>query len=286
MPALDKPEVRIAIIDDERAHLDELNRLIVGHEYLWAGPDLVQPKVKLFDASVVSKLELDIRSGILEFDIIISDIFLGSSPCNGVTLYEALKPLSSKREFLLLLVTQRPDDEARKIRASIEQEQDREEVPWTKVWKKPTGPLRGDEVSPGDWAHMVGHAIRQYRDVAWRKTWIPSSIEDDLFTVLAESTVADVAKVCNWLRRKRARGLPTFVIVVGDSGTGVERVARLIHQALQGFRHPMDGMGWQYLKSVRQLLVGNEDSALRDAFENCTHPCMRRHPIVLSESPT
>src|ERR1700687_733261 len=46
----------------------------------------------------------------------------------------------------------------------------------------------------------------------------------------------------------------------------------------------MDGMGWQYLKSVRQLLVGNEDSALRDAFEKCTRPCMRRHSIVLSES--
>jgi hypothetical protein len=43
-------------------------------------------------------------------------------------------------------------------------------------------------------------------------------------------------------------------------------------------------MGWQYLKSVRQLLVGNEDSALRDAFETCTRPCMRRHPIVLPES--
>jgi hypothetical protein len=46
----------------------------------------------------------------------------------------------------------------------------------------------------------------------------------------------------------------------------------------------MDGMGWQYPKSVRQLLVGNENSALRDAFEKCTRPCMRRHPIVLSES--
>jgi hypothetical protein len=47
----------------------------------------------------------------------------------------------------------------------------------------------------------------------------------------------------------------------------------LLHQALQGLRHPMDGMGWQYLKSVRQLLVGNKDSALRDAFEKCTRPC-------------
>ncbi|PNE09991.1 MAG: hypothetical protein CR217_16820, partial [Beijerinckiaceae bacterium] len=54
-------------------------------------------------------------------------------------------------------------------------------------------------------------------------------------------------------------------------------------QVLQGFRHPMDGMGWQYLKSVRQLSVGNEDSALRDAFEKCTRAC-NRHPIVLSES--
>ena len=43
-------------------------------------------------------------------------------------------------------------------------------------------------------------------------------------------------------------------------------------------------MGWQYLKSVRQLLVGNKDSALRDAFEKCTRSCMRRHSIVLSES--
>jgi hypothetical protein len=46
----------------------------------------------------------------------------------------------------------------------------------------------------------------------------------------------------------------------------------------------MDGMRWQYLKSVRQLLVGNEDLAFRDAFEKCTRPCMNRHPIFLSES--
>src|ERR1700732_2918758 len=68
----------------------------------------------------------------------------------------------------------------------------------------------------------------------------------------------------------------------GDERAGPRRV--LLHQALQGFRHPMDGMGWQYLKSVRQLLVGNEDSALRDAFEKCTRACMHRHPIVLSEN--
>ncbi len=36
--------------------------------------------------------------------------------------------------------------------------------------------------------------------------------------------------------------------------------------------------------NVRQLLVGNEDSALRDALEECTHPCMRRQPIILSQS--
>src|ERR1700732_4958132 len=68
----------------------------------------------------------------------------------------------------------------------------------------------------------------------------------------------------------------------GDEWAVRRRV--LLHQALQGFRHPMDGMGWQYLKSVCQLLVDNEDSALRDAFEKCTRACMRRHPIVLSES--
>src|SRR5262249_7631357 len=74
---------------------------------------------------------------------------------------------------------------------------------------------------------------------------------------------------------------------LADGERGEERAVRrrvLLHQALQGFRHPMDGMGWQYLKSIRQLLVGNEDSALRNAFEKCTHPCMRWHPIVLSES--
>src|SRR5271165_5440759 len=41
-----------------------------------------------------------------------------------------------------------------------------------------------------------------------------------------------------------------------------ERAVRcrvLLHQALQGFRHPMDGTGRQNLKSLRQLLVGNRD---------------------------
>src|SRR5216683_288719 len=43
-------------------------------------------------------------------------------------------------------------------------------------------------------------------------------------------------------------------------------------------------MGWQDLKSVRQPLVGNEDSALRDALEECAHPCLRRQSIVLSQN--
>ena len=74
---------------------------------------------------------------------------------------------------------------------------------------------------------------------------------------------------------------------LADGQRGDERAVRrcvLLHQALRGFRHPMDGMGWQYLESVRQLPVGNEDSALRNAFEKCTRACMRRHPIVRSES--
>jgi hypothetical protein len=74
---------------------------------------------------------------------------------------------------------------------------------------------------------------------------------------------------------------------LADGERGDERAIRrrvLLHQALQGFRHPMDGMGWQYPKSVRQLLICNEHSALRDAFEKCTRPCMRRHPIVLSKN--
>jgi hypothetical protein len=44
----------------------------------------------------------------------------------------------------------------------------------------------------------------------------------------------------------------------GDERAIPRRV--LLYQALKGFRHPMDGMGWQYPKSVCQLLVGNRDS--------------------------
>src|SRR5208282_6694013 len=58
-----------------------------------------------------------------------------------------------------------------------------------------------------------------------------------------------------------------------------ERAARcrvLLNQAPQGFRHPMDGMGWQDLESLCQLLVGNGDLAPREVFEECAHSCMRR----------
>src|SRR5436853_2999676 len=36
------------------------------------------------------------------------------------------------------------------------------------------------------------------------------------------------------------------------------------------------------MKSLRQLLVGDGGLALRDVFEECAHPGMRRQPIVLS----
>src|SRR5258705_8729268 len=74
---------------------------------------------------------------------------------------------------------------------------------------------------------------------------------------------------------------------LADGERGDERAVRrriLLHQALQGFGHLMDGMGWQDMKSLRQLLVGNEDSALRGALEECACPCMRRQPIVLAQS--
>src|ERR1700716_1103352 len=74
---------------------------------------------------------------------------------------------------------------------------------------------------------------------------------------------------------------------LADGERGDERAVRrrvLLHQALQGFGHLMDGMGWQDIKSLRHLLVGKEDSALRGALEECAYPCMRRQPIVLSQS--
>src|SRR5580704_15941109 len=51
-----------------------------------------------------------------------------------------------------------------------------------------------------------------------------------------------------------------------------ERAVRccvLLHQALQGFRHLMDGLGWQNLKSLRQLPVGNGNSALGKVLKEC-----------------
>ena len=74
---------------------------------------------------------------------------------------------------------------------------------------------------------------------------------------------------------------------LADGKRSDERAVRrrvLLHQALQGFGHLMDGMGRQDIKSLRQLLVGKEDSALRGALEECAYPCMRRQPIVLSPS--
>src|SRR6266446_7870929 len=81
-------------------------------------------------------------------------------------------------------------------------------------------------------------------------------------------------------RRKAATRL-------ADDECGDERAVRrrvLLHQALQGFRHLMDGIGWQDLNSLRQLLVGNGDSTLREVLEECAYPCMRRQRIVLSQS--
>jgi len=43
-------------------------------------------------------------------------------------------------------------------------------------------------------------------------------------------------------------------------------------------------MGELDLKSLRQLLVGNGDSALRDVLEECAGLCMRQQPIVRSQS--
>src|SRR5580700_6858674 len=74
---------------------------------------------------------------------------------------------------------------------------------------------------------------------------------------------------------------------LADGERGDERAVRpriLLHQALQGFGHLMDRMGWQDIESLRHLLVGKEDSALRGALEECAYPCMRRQPIVLSQS--
>src|SRR5580704_15412331 len=74
---------------------------------------------------------------------------------------------------------------------------------------------------------------------------------------------------------------------LADGERGDERAVRpriLLHQALQGFGHLMDRMGWQDIESLRHLLVGKEDSALRGALEESAYPCMRRQPIVLSQS--
>jgi hypothetical protein len=74
---------------------------------------------------------------------------------------------------------------------------------------------------------------------------------------------------------------------LADGERGDERaVCRciLLHQAFQGFGHPMDGMGRQDMKSYRQLLIGNWGSTIRDALKECAYPYMRRQPNVLSQS--
>jgi hypothetical protein len=54
--------------------------------------------------------------------------------------------------------------------------------------------------------------------------------------------------------------------------------------SLQGFRHLMDGMWRHNLKSLRQLLVGNGNSALREVLKECACLCMRGQPIVLPQA--
>jgi CheY-like chemotaxis protein len=226
--------VRIAIIDDEEQHLRELVRLVEGYEHFWESLGIPSPTIRPYGVSEVNDLIADIQRGPLRFDIIISDIFLGPSKYDGVSIYRALKPYASKKEFLLILVTQRPGDDARRIGSEIEREQDGEEIPWAKVWRKPAGFLKGSEVSAGAWAQTMRYAIRQFRDLAWRKTWIPSALKSELFTVLPETTTFTVGAVASWLQSQPSRTFPSFVIAIGDSGTGVELVARLLHGTEDG----------------------------------------------------
>src|SRR5262245_41900912 len=97
-------------------------------------------------------------------------------------------------------------------------------------------------------------------------------------------TVREPAEPSGAVEEPRRRQATTRL---ADGERGDERAIRrgiLFHQALQGFGHLMDGMGWQDIKSLRHLLVGKEDSALRGALEECAHPCMRRQLILLSQS--
>jgi MFS family permease len=44
----------------------------------------------------------------------------------------------------------------------------------------------------------------------------------------------------------------------------------------------MDGMGWQNLERLRQLLVGNGGSVLREILKECAQSCMSLQSVVLS----
>src|ERR1700730_3372980 len=85
--------------------------------------------------------------------------------------------------------------------------------------------------------------------------------------VLTAGIARDPAETSGALEESGRRQAATRL---ADGERRDERAVRcrvLLHQALQSFRHTMDGMGWQDLKSLRQLLVGNGDSALSDVLE-------------------
>ena len=73
-------------------------------------------------------------------------------------------------------------------------------------------------------------------------------------------------------------------LMVSAAMNGRSAYTFLLYQALQGFRHPMDRVGPQNLKSLRQRLVGNGNPALREVLKECACLCVRGQPIVLPQA--
>ena len=203
------------------------------------------------------------------FDLVLADLFMpvraGGEPHEyggAHRLYEALKekPFGYRRPLLVITTNRRKD--AEELIREIHDASYEEHLDWVTYLEKPKnapGPIGvADLLDVGLWTGFLLDCVRAAHDLDFRRTFILSKLDEVLSFSPALRTLKN-----NATRHRNQR----IILLIGETGSGKERVARYIHDSSNRTRYPFEALNVSSLPA--NLIEAEVFGAEKGSYTGC-----------------
>jgi DNA-binding NtrC family response regulator len=218
-------KLSVLLVDDLPQHRDNMKRWIDkglaarrGKGWFPASTSVVIEVLSTAD-EVISKIRLGQPP---PWQIIISDVVMDDATGGGGReIYEALQATGHTGHFFFMAVTSSPSQAHEFAEKLKTDQQNLNGGPWAAFMHKPAS------TDPHHWTRTVIEAIQNFDNMQWRQTFV----QDVLLKAQTASWQKVGVRAREIGRRLRDKTSHPVVLAVGEHGTGVESISRLIAEA-------------------------------------------------------